>query len=123
MLLYLKYFHIAFAVTSIFGFITRVLWLTYKPEFLQNRAVKLMPHLNDTALFITGITMATAIGYPLNAFYWFTVKLTLLLTYICLGFLTLKTTKANLDRFALLSVSIITYASIAILAAYKPNFS
>ncbi|WP_185236389.1 SirB2 family protein [Teredinibacter franksiae] len=117
-----KHFHVWFAIFSLAGFVIRVIWLTSRPDLLQRKAIKVLPHINDTALFATGLLMAFSMGYPFTGFYWLTAKLGLIILYILLGFMTLKQTSNSLYRFALLGVSFITYSSIIFLAVSKPHF-
>jgi len=117
----IKHLHIGFACLTIIGLIVRVYWLLYYPQKLTHRLVKILPHINDTGLFLSGLTMAIGFGYPIFAVYWLPLKLILILFYIGIGFIIFKTPMASIYRFILLVASLITYASILWLAINKPS--
>ena len=119
MLLIVKHFHVWFAILSISGFVLRFIWLNHRPQLLQQRWVKILPHVNDTALLASGVSMAIGFGYSFHTFSWLLVKLLLVVVYIVFGALTLKLQIASLYRFMLFSLSLILYFSILTLAVMK----
>lgn len=86
----IKTLHITTALISISLFIGRGIWLYTLHKNLTARWIKILPHINDTVLLITGITMAIQLHqYPLVDG-WLTVKIICLLGYIGLGFSAMK---------------------------------
>ena len=52
--------------------------------------IKILPHINDTVLLLTGVTLAIQIQqYPFTH-HWLTVKIICLLAYILLGMVAMK---------------------------------
>ena len=81
----LKYIHVSSVIFSYLLFLTRGIWMMHSSAQLQQRWVKIIPHVIDTVLLTSAITLAVLIQqYPLaNA--WLTAKVAGLLLYIGLG--------------------------------------
>ena len=81
----LKYIHVSSVIFSYLLFLTRGIWMMHSSAHLQQRWVKIIPHVIDTVLLTSAITLAVLIQqYPLaNA--WLTAKVAGLLLYIGLG--------------------------------------
>lgn len=94
----LKSIHVLSVLISISGFTLRGIWMIKDSPRLQQRWVKITPHINDTVLLITGISLAIRIQqYPfVNG--WLTAKVLLLLLYIGLGMLTIRHGRSKTQR-------------------------
>ncbi|MGD8175471.1 SirB2 family protein [Marinimicrobium sp. ARAG 43.8] len=115
----LKHLHVSLVFISISFFLVRFLGRQLGAGFMQARAVKIAPHIIDTLLLASGITLASIYRLsPLDA-HWLLVKLILIGGYIGSGFGAMKA-PAELHRnlFALLALSLITGAIV--LAVIKP---
>lgn len=86
----IKLVHVtAVAVTGSL-FILRFVWMWQETLQQRGRWVRTLPHVNDTLLLISGLTMAWLSGQlPLQA-PWLTAKLFVLLAYILFGALALR---------------------------------
>ncbi|AKH39320.1 putative membrane protein SirB2 [Nitrosomonas communis] len=81
----LKFIHISSVILSYLLFLTRGIWMIHSSAQLQQRWVKIMPHVIDTVLLTSAITLTVLIQqYPL-ADAWLTAKVAGLLLYIGLG--------------------------------------
>ena len=81
----LKFIHISSVILSYLLFLTRGIWMIHSSAQLQQRWVKIVPHVIDTVLLTSAITLAVLIQqYPL-ADAWLTAKVAGLLLYIGLG--------------------------------------
>ena len=81
----LKFIHISSVILSYLLFLTRGIWMIHSSAQLQQRWVKIVPHVIDTVLLTSAITLAVLIQqYPL-ADAWLTAKVVGLLLYISLG--------------------------------------
>lgn len=81
----LKYIHVSSVIFSYLLFLTRGIWMMHSSAQLQQRWVKIIPHVIDTVLLTSAITLAALIQqYPL-ADAWLTAKVAGLLLYIGLG--------------------------------------
>ena len=85
----IKVIHITLAFLSVAGFVIRAGWSYTAPDLLQQKWVKIAPHVVDTLLLTLGLAMALALPEGLFAG-WLTAKLLALLCYIGFGVLTLR---------------------------------
>lgn len=116
-----EHLHTWFALLTFAGLSVRFMWMQNQPRMLRNPWVRILPHVNDTCLLATGLTLALYFGYsPFNTL-WFGIKLLLLAIYIALGIALFKSPPKRLYRIAIFSMSFITYFSILLLVLAKPN--
>lgn len=96
----LKALHVGCVATSYALFLLRGLWMMFRPEWLQRRWVRILPHVVDTVLLGSAVAMALMIRqYPFVAG-WLTAKLLALLLYIVLGSIALKRGRTLKQRVA-----------------------
>ena len=102
-------------ITSVL-FLLRVVWMLQASPLLQHRVIKVVPHINDSLLLISGITLAVMTRqYPfVNG--WLTAKLLALLAYIVFGSLALKRGRTLQHRRAAALLAIATFAYILAVA-------
>ena len=86
----IKSIHVLSVLISISGFVLRGIWMIKDSPRLQQRWVKIIPHINDTVLLVSGITLAINIQQYPFVHSWITAKLIALLVYIGLGMLTIR---------------------------------
>jgi len=90
MYLGLKHLHVSCAALSLGLFLLRGWWMVSKPARLQQRWVRILPHVVDTVLLASAIALMFIIRqWP---FYqdWLTAKVIGLVIYIVLGTIALK---------------------------------
>jgi uncharacterized membrane protein SirB2 len=91
---------VACVATSYALFFVRGVWMMRSPARLNARWVKIVPHVIDTVLLASAITMALMIRqYPFVA-PWITAKVLALIVYIGLGTLALKRGRTRRVRIA-----------------------
>ena len=96
----LKYFHMSCAALSGTLFLARGIWILRASPLLQQRLVRIVPHVVDTLLLASAlILMAWSGQYPL-AQNWLTAKLIALIAWIGLGTIALKRGKTKNIRTA-----------------------
>jgi uncharacterized membrane protein SirB2 len=96
----IKYFHVSCVVLSISGFVLRWLLQQRGALVMQRRWVRVLPHVNDTLLLGSALTMAfMSSQYPFVAA-WLTSKVLGLLAYIALGVVALRGPTARMRLFA-----------------------
>ena len=96
----IRHLHIACVVLSGSLFVLRGIWMLRNPAMLNRRWVKFLPHIIDTALLTSALSLAIISGqYPI-AQNWLSAKLIGLLVYIVLGSIALKRGKTKLTRTA-----------------------
>jgi uncharacterized membrane protein SirB2 len=96
----LKITHVSCVALSYVLFVARGVWMLRGSALLQQRWVKIVPHVVDTVLLASAIAMAVMIRqYPFTA-PWLTAKVLGLITYIALGSVALKRGKSQQTRIA-----------------------
>lgn len=98
--LLLKMIHVSSVVISYSLFFLRGIWLMQDSNNLRQRWVKVLPHVIDTILLTSAITLAALIQQdPLNNA-WLTAKVIGLLIYILLGMIAIRFGKTKKTRIA-----------------------
>jgi len=88
--LWIKWTHVGTVAITGSLFLLRYLWMLRDSPQLQRRWVRILPHVNDTLLLVSGLAMALRLQqYPFTQ-PWLTAKLVALLAYIVLGSIALK---------------------------------
>jgi uncharacterized membrane protein SirB2 len=112
----LKTIHIACAALTLAGFLLRGLWMLRESPRLQQRLVRVLPHVVDTGLFLTGAIMVItrhggAVWQP-----WLLAKLGGILLYIVLGMLALRPGRPRMLRVAAFVLALPVFAWIVSVA-------
>ncbi|TCV99692.1 putative membrane protein SirB2 [Biostraticola tofi] len=86
-----KYIHFATIWITITLLVLRFYWRWQAHPMLSKRWVRIVPHLNDTLLLITGISLIFITGISPFSPYgsWLLEKLAIVVVYILLGFVAL----------------------------------
>ncbi|MBI3918780.1 MAG: SirB2 family protein [Betaproteobacteria bacterium] len=96
----LKLAHVACVIGSYALFLTRGIWMLQESPRLQQRWVRVVPHVVDTFLLASAIAMVVMSGqYPFVAG-WLTAKVVALIAYIGLGMLALRRARTRGSRLA-----------------------
>jgi len=112
-----KTIHITCAVLTLAGFSLRGYWMLLDSRALQHRLTRILPHIVDTLLLASAITLAVmSRQYPFVTD-WVTLQVVLLLLYIVLWSLALKRGKTrNLRRnyfvAALVTIALLFWAAL-----------
>lgn len=117
----LKHIHITLALLSISFFVIRYLGRRLEAGFISWRSARVLPHIIDTLLLVSGISLAWFYRLsPLMA-PWLLIKLMLIVVYIILGIAAMRSTQPRTgDLYALASLG--TIALVVLLAVFKPVF-
>ncbi|WP_295747908.1 SirB2 family protein [Undibacterium sp.] len=111
-----KHLHITCALISGSFFMLRAYWKMRDAAILQRRWVRILPHLIDTLLLASALTLAYWSGqYPFQQ-NWLTAKVVALLAYIVLGTIALKRGKSARIRAYALVAAMLTFAYILAVA-------
>ncbi|AKJ42435.1 SirB2 family protein [Pragia fontium] len=122
MYIWVKQLHIITALISITLFVLRFYWKWRGAAIMQQRWIKIAPHLNDTVLFITGIVLIFITHfYPFSIQgTWMTEKLFAVIIYIGLGHVVLgKRAKNQKIRIMAFIAAILCLYLIVTLAINK----
>ncbi len=117
----LKHLHMTLAMISILGFVLRSVWLFTNSQLINKKPVKILPHIIDTLLLVSGLTlMIITTQYP-SLFNWVTMKLVFIVAYIAFGICTFKAQAKNKQvLFFLLAIG--SVFAVLHLAFGKPVF-
>lgn len=114
----IKVIHMASVTTSLALFVLRGAWLWLSPAKLRLRWVRILPHVVDTVLLASGITLAALIGAT-GPHAWLGAKVAGLVVYIVLGSIALKYAKTPGVRSAAFIGALATFAWIVSVAITK----
>lgn len=115
----IKNLHVTCVVLSAAGFLLRGTWMLTGNALLRHRLTRVLPHLVDSTLLLSAITLAVMIEqYPFSAG-WVTAKVIGLLAYILLGTVALKRGRTRAARLAAFVGAILVYAWIVSVALSK----
>ena len=117
----LKNLHLATIVLTLTLFVLRGAWMMADSSRLQARWVRIVPHVNDTLLLTSGISLAILMQqYPL-VHGWLTAKFFALIAYIVLGTLALKRGKTKARRITAWAAALLVFGYMAAVArAHDP---
>ena len=108
----IKHLHVTCVVLSGLGFSLRGFWMLTGSPLLQTRLAKTVPHVVDTTLLGSALTLAYLSGqYPFVQ-PWLTAKVFGLLAYIVLGSLALKRGRTPRARLGFFALALLTFAYI-----------
>ena len=113
-----KYLHVGAAAVSIALFVVRIGWMMGSPERLQQRWVKVVPHVIDTILLVSALWLAWQLGAD-GTRGWLAAKVAALVLYIALGTIALKRGKTRRVRIAAAAAALATFGYIVSVALTK----
>lgn len=112
----LKHLHVTCVVLSGLGFCLRGWWMLRDSPALQQRLARVLPHIVDTLLLGSALSMAWLSGqYPFVQG-WLTAKLGGLLAYILLGTMALKRGRTKAIRVRYFVLALLAYGYIVSVA-------
>jgi len=110
--------HMSCAALSITFFILRGVWMLQHREILHHPLVKVMPHIIDTILLLSALTLTMLIGqYPFID-NWLTAKFFALIGYIVLGTIALKGGRTLKTRAFALAGAVLLFCFILSIAYF-----
>jgi uncharacterized membrane protein SirB2 len=117
--LLVKHLHMTCAVLSITLFVLRGGWTLSGSPLMQQRWVRILPHIVDTLLLGSALTLVMLSGlYPFVQ-PWLTAKVLALCVYIVLGSLALKRAKTKGGQALAMLAALLTVAYIVAVALTK----
>ena len=114
----IRYLHVAAVATSITLFVVRTGWMLRAPGMLQRRWVRVVPHVVDTVLLLSGAWLAWQLGAS-GVRGWLPAKLVGLVLYVVLGSIALKRGRTRGARIGAAAAAVATFAYIAAVALTK----
>lgn len=108
-----------FVYISIAGFIVRGVWLLNGSVLFQHKITKILPHVIDTLLLISGISLAVVHSISPLQTPWLAAKLVAVVAYIGLGIVAFKIAKTTLSRTIAWMGAMAVFAYIMMVAVTK----
>jgi uncharacterized membrane protein SirB2 len=118
----LKHFHMGCAGLSGSLFLLRGVWMLHASPMLQQRWVRIAPHIVDTLLLASAIGLAVWSRQCPGQQPWLTAKVSALLGYIVLGTIALKHGRTRGQRAAAFVAALALFAYIVTVAVTKRTF-
>jgi uncharacterized membrane protein SirB2 len=111
-----KAIHVVSVVLSGAGFVLRGAWMLRGSPLLHRRLTRILPHLVDTVLLASALTlMVVSRQYPTNH-PWVAAKIVALVAYVVLGSLALKRGRTARTRRLALAGALALFAYIVAVA-------
>ncbi|HLR78326.1 MAG TPA: SirB2 family protein [Burkholderiaceae bacterium] len=102
----IKHVHVTAAVLSILFFVIRAYWSVSGSAALQNRVVRILPHIIDTILLVAGVTLAAMLGGTQP---WILAKIVALVLYIVIGSIAIKRGKTAQSRAVAAIIAVLVF--------------
>ncbi len=115
----LKLVHVSSVMLSYLLFLTRGIWMMRASAQLQQRWVKVMPHVIDTTLLASAIMLAVLIQQNPLVNSWLTAKVVGLLIYIGLGMVALRFGKTRMVKVSAWIMAQLVFFYIVLVALTK----
>jgi len=112
----LKILHLSTIAISLALFVLRGLWMIAESPHLRARWARIVPHVNDTVLLVSGISLAYTLGLSPLEHGWLAAKIVALLAYIVLGTIALKRGKTRGRRIAAWLAALLVFGYMAAVA-------
>jgi uncharacterized membrane protein SirB2 len=123
MYLLLKNFHMVFAGLAITGFMLRGYWRVTNNKLHQNRASKIVPHVNDALFLLTGIWLISILNLPWTQQPWLLAKFTGLAGYVGFGMVAFRFGKSEEIRLIAFVAAVASFAFVVGAALTKSPLS
>lgn len=111
--------HIACVLASGLLFLLRGMWMLVAPSMLARRWVRTLPHLVDTVLLASAVTLAVLSGQYPFARDWLGAKVVALVLYVVLGAVALRRGRTRARRAGAFAAALLTFAYIVAVAVTK----
>lgn len=119
----LKLVHVGTVVLTMLGYLLRGYWMLTGSPRLTLRVTRIAPHVVDTVLLASGISLVVVLRLPFLDQPWLLAKLLALVIYIVLGVIALGRGKTMQARTTALILSLAVFAYIVGVALNKSTLS
>ena len=123
MYLIIKYFHMTFAALAVTGFLLRGYWRMTGSPLYQNRAARIVPHINDALFLATGVWLISILNLQWTQHAWLLAKFAGLAGYIGFGMVAFRFGKSDEIRLIAFVAAIASFAFIVGAALTKSPLS
>ncbi|MDO8890721.1 MAG: SirB2 family protein [Sulfurimicrobium sp.] len=112
----LKFIHVSCVALTISLFLLRGYWMLQDSSRLQQRWVKILPHVIDATLLTSALLLAWTLNQYPGVHAWLTAKVLALLVYIGLGTIAIKRGKTKRTRVIAWLAAILVFGYIVSVA-------
>ncbi len=107
----LKDIHVTTVIITITLFLLRAFWVFTRSAMMQRKWVRIVPHVNDTILFITAAGLSISLQQYPFVHGWVTAKVVALLFYIVFASYALKRARSKRSQliFFILALATVSY--------------
>lgn len=116
----IKIIHLTFVLLAITSFVSRVLLSEIHSDLLKQKVFKIAPHVIDTLLLLSGITLVFQGQWLSGDYGWIVAKIIVLLCYIGLGVVTMRS--QGKTRWLAFAGAIACFVYIGFVAVTKHAF-
>jgi len=113
---WVKTVHMTCAAISITGFVIRGILMMIESKLLRLRWVRIVPHIVDTLLLVSAVTLAVQLGFTPGNSPWLMAKIVGILAYIGLGFIALRFGRTKPIRITAWLAALLVFAYIVAVA-------
>lgn len=113
----MKHLHLLFVVLTISSFVIRIFMAEFKPAVLQIKALKILPHVIDTVLLLSGVALVIQGNWLSGEFGWIISKVVLLVAYVGLGVVAMRS--SGVKRWIAFVGAIAAFITIGLIAVTK----
>ena len=111
-----KLIHQSAVALSFVGFLARGLGMLADSEWIRERVARTLPHIVDTILLLSGVTLAWQLRLSPTASPWLAAKLVGLVVYIGLGMIALRRGRTKRQRAVAGIAALVTFGYIVSVA-------
>ncbi len=115
----LKHVHVTSVVLSYTLFLLRGIWMLRVSPILQQRWVKIIPHVNDTVLLVSAVILAVQTHRNPIEEPWLAAKIIGLVVYIMLGIIAFRLSKTYQTKMTLWILAQVVFIYIVSVALTK----
>ena len=112
--------HMLFILLSVGSFIARIMLAEFKPDILSIKVVKIAPHVIDTVLLLSGISLVFMGNWMAGEYGWIITKLIMLLAYVGFGVMAMRNT--GIKRWIGFVLALACFGYIISVAVTKHGF-
>ena len=123
MYLTIKILHIGAAILTISGFVLRGCWMLIESPRLDQKIVRVVPHIVDTVFLATGLWLVWVLRLPVFDQPWLLAKLIALVAYVGFGMIALRRGPTKKIRIAAFLLALLTFTYITGTALTKSAWS
>ena len=119
----LKFLHIGCVLFSFCGFLLRAYLLLFRPKMMGRAWVKYPPHIVESLLILSALSMLPLLGQYPFVDDWLTVKLLAMLLYIVMGAYALHGEKRMVVRVTAIFSALTVFIYIVGVAVHQSAYS